>query len=288
MSLAELVPLVLKASIITMVFALGLTARLHDVISLAQTPGKLALSFLSMFVVMLAAAVAITRLFDLPRPVEIVLVALALAPIPPLLPGKQAKAGGDASYSIGLLVAASIFALVWIPLAMHFLSSSYHMPLQAGISHLAGVVGTMILAPLAAGAVLARLAPRFAAWIQPAFARVGSLLLLTAAVPILFQTWRPVIAQIGGGTLAALAVFIVIGLVVGQLLGGPDPDDRTVLALASSSRHPGIAMSLAALNFPGEKAVVAVVLLYLILSALLGLPYMMWRKRSGGTVALSV
>lgn len=281
MSLVELVPLVLKTSIMVMVFAVGLTALPRDLIYFVSRPGRLTLSLASMFVVMLIVAVGISRLLDLPRPVEILIVALAMAPIPPLLPRKQAKAGGDASYAVGLVVAASLFSIVWIPFALWLLRSVFATPLQASTGDLVNTVLLRILAPLAAGALIARLAPRFAAWIQPAFARLGSLLLLVAVVPILFKTWQPALLQIGGGTIIALAVFVVVGLVAGHLMGGPDPDDRTVLAFASASRHPGIAMSLAALNFPQEKAVVAVLLLYLIVSAALTIPYMAWRKRAG-------
>lgn len=281
MSLAELVPLALKTSITLMVFAIGLTARPRDLIYLFKRPGRLALSLTAMFLVMLIVAVAICRFLDLPRPVEIVVVALALSPIPPLLPKKQAKAGGDASYAVGLLVAASLFAVLWIPLALSALAGLYHLPLHSSTGHLANIVFQRILLPLTAGAVIARFAPTFAGWIQPAFARTGSLLLLAAVLPILFKTWHPALLQVGGGTLLALAAFVLVGLVSGHLLGGPDPDDRTVLAFASAARHPGITMSLAAINFPQEKSIVAVVLLYLIVSAVLTIPYIAWRKRVG-------
>lgn len=279
MSLVELVPLVLKTSIMVMVFAIGLTALPRDLIYLFSRPGRLTLSLASMFVVMLVAAVAISRLLNLPRAVEVLIVALALAPIPPILPRKQAKAGGDASYAVGLLVAASLFSIVWIPAALWALRSVFALPLHASANDLIETVLVRILAPLALGALIGRFAPRFATWVQPAFARLGSLLLLAAIVPILFKTWHPALQMIGGGTLLALGAFVVIGLASGHLLGRPDPDDRTVLAFASACRHPGIAMSLAALNFPQEKALVAVLLLYLIVSAVLTIPYMAWRKR---------
>lgn len=281
MSLVELVPLVLKTSIMVMVFAIGLTASPRDLIYLFSRPGRLTLSLGSMFVVMLVVAGGLSRLFELSRPVEILIVALALAPVPPILPRKQAKAGGDASYAVGLLVAASLFSIVWIPFALWLLRNVFAAPLQASAGDLVSTVGLRILAPLAVGALIARFAPKFAAWLQPAFARLGSLLLLAAIVPILLKTWQPALLQVGGGTIVALAVFVVVGLAAGHLLGGPDPDDRTVLAFASASRHPGIAASLAALNFPQEKAIVAVLLLYLIVSALLTIPYMNWRKRAG-------
>ena len=62
-------------------------------------------------------------------------------------------------------------------------------------------------------------------------------------------------------------------------LGGPDDEDRSVLALASAARHPGVAMAVASANFPDQKLAPAAILLYLLLSAILTIPYVMWRRR---------
>jgi hypothetical protein len=79
----------------------------------------------------------------------------------------------------------------------------------------------------------------------------------------------------------AKQVATVIGLITGHLLGGPDSEDRTVLALATAARHPGVAMAIASANFPEQKLAPAAILLYLLLSALLSIPYVMWRRRHG-------
>jgi BASS family bile acid:Na+ symporter len=74
-------------------------------------------------------------------------------------------------------------------------------------------------------------------------------------------------------------VFALVGLAAGHLLGGPDPENRIVLALSTATRHPGIAIAIAAANFPDQKAAPAAVLLYLIVSALVAKPYLTWVKR---------
>ena len=53
------------------------------------------------------------------------------------------------------------------------------------------------------------------------------------------------------GTLSAIVAIVIIaicGLAVGHFLGGPDEDDRTVLAFATVSRHPGVAMAVGSLT----------------------------------------
>jgi BASS family bile acid:Na+ symporter len=157
------------------------------------------------------------------------------------------------------------------------------LPLHISPGKVAIVVATTILIPLVAGIVVARLVPRLAAKIEPIISKVGGVLLLVAAVAMIASQWTTIGTLIGDGTLLAFVIFIVVGLVAGHILGGPKPNDRTVLAMATSSRHPGVALAIASLNFPGEKAVLAAALLFLITDAIVSIPYVNWRKRTGAT-----
>ena len=67
------------------------------------------------------------------------------------------------------------------------------------------------------------------------------------------------------------------GLAVGHFLGGPDEDDRTVLAFATVSRHPGVAIVIAALM--DQPLAPIGVLLAVIVSEIAVVPYQLWRKR---------
>jgi BASS family bile acid:Na+ symporter len=104
----------------------------------------------------------------------------------------------------------------------------------------------------------------------------------------LFTAWLAMVSLVGNGTIVAIVAFSLVGLVVGHLLGGPDSDDCAVLALATASRHPGVALAIASANFPGEKVVPAAVLLYLIVSAIVSIPYLTWRRRPHGGIASAV
>jgi BASS family bile acid:Na+ symporter len=86
-------------------------------------------------------------------------------------------------------------------------------------------------------------------------------------------------SMIGTGAVGMLALFSAVGLVVGHWLGGPDAGNRTVLAVATARRHPGIALAIASANFPDEKAVLAVLLWHLIVGSIFSMPYTIWRKR---------
>ena len=61
-----------------------------------------------------------------------------------------------------------------------------------------------------------------------------------------------------------------------------------MLALSTASRHPGVAIAIAHATFPGEKLTVAAVLLYVLLSAAVSIPYLNWTKRRNAAAAGAV
>jgi BASS family bile acid:Na+ symporter len=96
---------------------------------------------------------------------------------------------------------------------------------------------------------------------------------------VLIAVGPAIVSLIGDGTVLAIAAVVVAGLLAGHWLGGPDPDDRTALAIAASMRHPGVALAIARLNFPDEKLAPAAVLLFLLVNVIVTLPYGVWRRR---------
>jgi len=87
------------------------------------------------------------------------------------------------------------------------------------------------------------------------------------------------VSLIGSGAALSIAMVVVIAIAAGHWLGGPDPDERSTLALASAMRHPGIAMAIASLNVPEEPRVPAAIILYLLIAAIATSVYGAWWKR---------
>jgi len=79
-----------------------------------------------------------------------------------------------------------------------------------------------------------------------------------------------------------MIAFVAAGLAIGHWLGGPDANDRTVLALSTASRHPAIALSIAKANFPDEPRLGAAIVLFLLVNLVVGFTYLARRKRSSG------
>jgi BASS family bile acid:Na+ symporter len=279
MSLETLIPLMLKLSITVLVFSLGLEATHEDALYLFRHPSELVRSLFSMYIVMPLVAIALALGFDLHPAVKIAIATLALSPVPPVLPRKQSKAGGRASYAIGLLVVAALLAIVVVPVGVEVYERVSGIPLQMSAASVAWLVLSTALIPLGAGLLVHAFAPVFAERVSGPLSKIATLLLVLSALPILFTAWRAVFSLIGNGTIAAFAAFVLIGLAVGHFLGIDETGHRSVLALSTASRHPGIAMAIATVNVPGQKLVPAAVILYLIVSAILTAPYLKWRQK---------
>ena len=266
MNLQSLVLLVLKASILLTVFALGLQATFADATFLFRHPRLLIRGFFSMSVIMPALALLLVLTFHLNPAVKIALVALSVSPVPPIFPKKALKAGGKENYTIGLLVATVALAIVAIPITMEIFQRVTGVPLYMSALSVATKVFATVLTPLLGGIVVRAIASSFADRVTRPIATLAGVLLILGVVPVLFVSMRAILPLLGDGTLLSLAAFALIGYFVGYLFGGPDPEQRSVLSLATASRHPGLALAIAHANFPEQKLVGPLVLLYLIVS----------------------
>jgi len=266
MNLHTLIPLLLKASIFITVFALGLQATLADATFLFRRPRLLIRGFASMNVIMPLLALALVVTLPLHPAIKVALVALSVSPVPPIFPKKVLKAGGKENYTIGLLVATVVLSIVAIPIAMQLFTRVTGVPLHESALSVAIIVFKTVLTPLLLGIALRAVAPSFAERVAKPIGTLATVILVLSALPAFFVLIRNNLPLLFDGTLLSLAVFALIGYIIGHLFGGPDPENRSVLAMATASRHPGLALAIAHANFPQQKLVAPTVVLYLIVS----------------------
>jgi bile acid:Na+ symporter, BASS family len=285
MSIIGLIRIAVLSSIMLIVLGFGLLCTWADATSLFRNRSLLLRSLLAMNVLLPLFASALIAIFTLRPVIEVVLLALAVSPVPPFLPLKQSRLVGHHEYIYGLLGATSLLTIVLAPITVALIGLVFSKQTSISPTGIARVVALTVLVPFALGLFVHRVKPILAVRVSPIASKAGMLLLVSALVPVLIKMWPAMIALIGDGTVLAIIAFIVIGLAVGHWLGGPDPHTRTVLALATATRHPGVALIIANANFPDEKLVAPAVLLYILISVIASAPYVMWRKRQGKSLA---
>ncbi len=279
MDFRQVLMITFAVSLLLTVFGYGLRATLNDVLYLVQRPGLLVRSLLAMFVIVPVAAVLLVRAFDLEPTVEITLVALALSPVPPLLPRKAGSAGAYSAYPLALVTTMSLLSIVVVQLAVLILSQAFGRELVMSPATLARTVVQAVLAPLVVGMLVRWLMPHVADRVEKPLGILSGAMLTVAALVLVGANLSTIWALASADAVLAIVAFTVIGLVAGHVLAGPEPEHDSVLALASATRHPGIALTIASANFPLERFG-GTILLYLLVSAVVGIPYVRWRKAS--------
>lgn len=280
MTMTALIGLTAKMSLALMVLAVGLTARPRDATYLFRHWGLLIRSLLAMNVIMPLITLWAAVMFEVGPIVKVVLVALSISPMPPFLPRKALKSGGNSSYVIGLLTLVSAVSFLVIPLSFGFLGALFDTDLRVPLGDVERILAMGIIGPLVLGMIVNRAAPQAAERGAHLVSSVATLLLVVALVPILIKSWPAMLTLLGDGTLVAIIFLTLVGLFIGHVFGGPRREDREVLALATCARHPAIAMSIVALNFPSAAMVGPAVLLVVLVAAITTLPYEHWMRRT--------
>jgi len=278
MSLAKLIPLLLRACIVTSVFALGLNVTWESISYLWHQVGLLLRSLLAMYVITPLIAVLLVLAFHASVGVKIAVLLMAISAGAPILPKKLLKLGANARYVYSLAVTAALFAIVTVPVSLAILGAFFHREASVPLSQVAYTITVVFLAPLLAGMLAGDFWPAFAKRIGGILSTVAGVVLLVLAVLIVVVNFSPVLGM-GFSAFALIVAITLAELAVGHFLGGPDPNDRTALAMICSARFPALVLLIATLNFPGAKPLPFVVT-YLLVSNLATIPYVRWRKAS--------
>ncbi len=278
MSTGHLVRTTLLLSVLLIVFSVALRCTPRALTSLIRNPSLLVRSLISMNVLLPLFVALMVAVVELRPAIAIALVALSISPMPPFLPRKQLALVASEEYVIGLLGASSLLAIVLAPLTVELVGVLSTREFSVAPSAVAKIVAVTVLLPFLFGMIVRRVRPAFAERASPLADKIGMVLLVGTLVPLIVKLWPAMMSLIGNGTVLAIIAFTGLGLALGHLLGGPDSDHQTVLALATATRHPGVALTIAAGNFPEETLVAPALMLYLLISAIVSVPYVRWRR----------
>ena len=280
---ATLVKLIIVSGIALNVVAIGVRARPQDALALLRQPALAVRAMVAMFLFVPGFVLLITMIFDLPRPVPAVLLALSVAPMPPLISNKELKAGGDPDYAIGLQMLATVFSIVAVPAMMMLAGAVFGQRYPFQPTALVTVLTMTVAAPMLIGMAIGHFFPAWRASVGLWAGRIGLAALGAGAIALLAARGSDIIDRLGDGTLLVTVVVTAFALAVGHLLGGPKEGNRTALAITCAARHPGVAITVVAPLMPDvAAAVLGMTGLYFLVSFAMTIPYLKWRKASVG------
>lgn len=274
---------VAAATLFTVMFDLGLAIVPSEFRWVVRRPGLVLKGLFSVLIAVPVLALVVAEAFGLSRAAEIGIVLMAISPGAPVALRRSLDAGGHRSFAPTLQIAVAVLAVATMPLFIAVLDEYYRGTAVIAPRQLARQVFLAQLLPLSLGMLAQRLHARSAAWAEPKLRRLGGMLLIVLLVIVVIDIWQPVIGA-GWRVAGAIATTTLLALGVGHLLGGPEPATRTATAICSAARNPGLALLVATLN-AASPAIIATVLAYVAVSALVITPYAIWRARIGKTAA---
>jgi BASS family bile acid:Na+ symporter len=264
----------LKLSVAALILAIGMGATFADLGWLWRRPRLLLRSLLAMYVLVPLAALALAALLPVGRGAQAALLVLAVSAGAPLLPKKLGSFGNEA-YVFSLVVTSSLVAIVLVPAWLALLGAHFGIEAEVTPAAVAWTVAKAFLIPLAIGMAVRTLWPERGAWLAERLLQFAGVALMACFVALLATHWE-ILLHLPWLGVAALLALLTIALAIGHWLGGPEPADRTTLAIACATRHIGVAL-LVATTFPGPRTAVLIAT-YLLCSLAVSVPYLRWRR----------
>jgi predicted Na+-dependent transporter len=269
MTLADFLVVIAKLSgllfIVASMLAMGMSLTIPMILQPLKNVRLVLLALLANFVLVPLLAYVIKTIIPLEPSLQIGLIVLGTAAGAPFLPKLVQGAKGNIALGVGLMVLLMVVTIIYMPIVLPLL-----LP---GVSvnpwDIAKSLIVLMLIPLATGLLIKSHSPDVAAEYQPVMNKVSSLSMLILMVVGLGLNVSNIIDLIGSGGLIAMLLFIIGCLAIGLLLGGRDPQVRSVMGLGTAQRNVSAAILVSAQNFSGTMTLpfvlVAAILLLLIL-----------------------
>jgi bile acid:Na+ symporter, BASS family len=264
--------------VLTTLFSVGLLVSARQVLAALQERRSLALALCSNFVVSPGAALALCWTLQPSAPLQAALLLVATAPGSPALLRLNEFARGNQAKAVGLLVVLTSLTVVYQPLVLPKLVPD----LDVSPMPVARALVLTVLLPLVLGLLLKSRWPVLAGRLRPALARLGNISALLSCFILLPLVYRDALMEVvlGGSGLLILLLYLPLAVAAGWWLGGPNADQRRLLALCCGQGSMGAAFVIAAHNF-NNPHVIAMLLLTLWASLALLIPLALVFRRQG-------
>jgi BASS family bile acid:Na+ symporter len=276
-----------------LVFSIALDLRAEDFRRVAQVPRAVLAGLLPQFVLLPVATWVATLLLDLPAPVEVAMILVAVCPGGSTSGFITHFGGGNAALSLSISAAGALAALVMTPLNFSWMvaanpaTAGWLRTLALDASAIWFTLLVLLALPLAAGLVFAARWPALAArWRKPV-GRLAIVLLVAFIVASLVMQRRLLTPDILPLLLLVVAQNAA-GLALGHLsarLFRVDERDRRAIVIEGGMQNAGLALGIVALQFGSDLQMVVVTSLWGVWHSVTGLGLACWWRRGAAATA---
>jgi len=263
--LSSLLDIVVLIFSVTSMLAVGLSYTLREIIDTLRDLRGVLLTLAANFILVPLLAYGVARLLPINHAAEVGLMLVATAAGAPFLIMLTQLANGDTAFGAGVLVLLLVGTIIYMPFVVPLVApqttvsaTSIAMPL----------IVTMLL-PLGAGLFIDARFKRLADRLQPIANMASSIALVLLVALTFLANFRAILGVFGTGAIAAALLVIGGAFALGYLLGGAEPREREVIALATAQRNIAAATVVATQSFDDLDVLVMVVVTSLVSMAVL-------------------
>ena len=275
-ALAKAVPIAMLTFVVSSMLAVGLSLTVREIVTPLRNGKLLTLAVLANFVLMPLAAILIARVFQLAQPLGVALLILGVAAGAPFLPKLAGIAEGNLAFAVGLMVLLMVLTVGYMPLVLPYLLEG----VSIDPTKIAKSLVLLMLLPLLIGLGVRAPDAGVAGKTATILNKVSSASLTLMILMMVITNARNIISLFGTRGVLASVVFLVVGVAVGWLLGGPSRDIKSALALGTAQRNIAAALVVGGQNFEDPKVVVMITVV-----AIVGLLVLMPLSRQLGKSA---
>jgi len=245
------------AFLVCMTMSLGLEVTWRQLLTLLRDKGLLFRALAANLILVPLLGLALVRVFPLPLDFANAFLILAAAPGAPMSLRYTRNQDDDAPFAAALLFVLILAAICFTPLIAELI-----LPAQTRLSVPYDRVATVALLYMVFPGLLGIAIQR---WGGEETVMIRNVTFISARV--FFLAWvilvtaeqSRAVRQLGVPTLAAMASLIIGSMIIGWLLGGPQRENRRILATGTSMRNVGLCAVIAIESFPGTKVDIALV-----------------------------
>lgn len=272
--------LLLNFFVAVVMISIGLSVSGGQLLDILRNPALLTRILLANCVLIPAIGFVLIRIFPLTPDASVGLLLLAAIPGTPIALQYTRKAKTRLAFAAAMIFVLSLVSIAMTPLAIEVMPQTAQRN-QRPILYLIASIALYIALPLCAGLWAARRAPKIAPRLVLPLGVLASFVfaVLMWETRLLrreaFNTVR------GRGTILAMLLLLLLSMLIGWLVGGPDRESRRVLATSTGMRNVIVVLYVARYCFPGTS-VFMIPLVYLSLmvptNLLFHLAFIGWHK----------
>jgi bile acid:Na+ symporter, BASS family len=251
----QLEKLSMLAFLLSSMLAMGLTLSPHAIVAPLRNLRLVLLALALNFVLAPALAWLLTIVIPLAREHTIGLLLLGGAAGAPFLPKLVAIARCDLALTAALIGLLTIGTILFLPLALPLMIPGLHAEPRA----IARPLVLLIVLPLFVGMLVKGCVPALAARAAPVLAKIGSMSLLLFFILLIVLNVRALLGVVDSGAILAALLYFTGLFSVSWLLGGPKPEVRGVIGLATAARNFGAALGPASSSFSDPQITIMII-----------------------------